>query len=517
MIRILGFLICLVPAARALPAPPDPATVAILYNSGSDESKKLAEFYALAREIPAANLVGLALPESEEISREDFNSKLRDRLIREYDRREWWVRGKDPAGNLVPTMSKIRVLVCIRGVPSRITGTGPPNPPVPGEQPFTKTTQSAVDSELALLGIEGVPLEGPMNNPYFKSELPFAEARLPTTLVGRIDGPTVEICGRMIKDAIETEKTGLWGMAVVDIARMLPQNVEGDPALEKIIKSNLEAGIPVIADRFPDTLPTNFPLRDVALYFGWYTWNVNGPFINPDFRFKKGAVAVHLHSFSGGQLRDPTKNWSAPLLAKGAAATLGNVYEPYLPLTHHFDVFESQLLKGFTLVEAAYMSLPVLSWQNIVVGDPLYRPFLHFDGSGEKADADRDYRAIRLAALRWKEDPKQMESMLREAAGRLNSGILLEGLGLMQLEQGKRGAAAEDFRKAKVYYGAKADRLRMDLHIAAIDRTENRKAAAIKLLRGARAIYHDIPEAAAVTAWLNILDPPPPPPAGPKK
>ena len=93
-------------------------------------------------------------------------------------------------------------------------------------------------------------------------------------------------------------------------------------------------------------MPTNFPLRDTALYFGWYDWNVNGPFANPNFKFKRGAVAVHLHSFSATQLRDATKNWCAPLLAKGAAATLGNVYEPYLALTHHFDIFNARLMAG---------------------------------------------------------------------------------------------------------------------------------------------------------------------------
>ena len=43
-------------------------------------------------------------------------------------------------------------------------------------------------------------------------------------------------------------------------------------------------------------------MRSAALYFGWYDWNVSGPFLNPRFRFRKGAVAMHLHSFSAEQL-----------------------------------------------------------------------------------------------------------------------------------------------------------------------------------------------------------------------
>ncbi|MEK7952717.1 TIGR03790 family protein [Luteolibacter soli] len=501
---------------QALPAPPEPASVAVLFNSTSEDSKALAEFYAKVRGIPADHLVGLELPDAEEISRKDFDDKLRNRLIREYDRREWWVRGRDAQGNLSPTQSKIRILVCMRGVPSRIAGTGPALPPPPGKQPFTDTTQAAVDSELALLGNEGVPVEGMVNNPYFKQEKTAAEARLPMTLVGRIDGPTKEICGQMIKDAIETEQTGLWGMSVVDLSQKYLESPEGDPAMEKVAKAHRDAGIPVIIDRFPDTLPTNYPLHDTALYFGWYDWNVNGPFTNPNFKFKKGAVAVHLHSFSATQLRDATKNWCAPLLAKGAAATLGNVYEPYLPLTHNFDIFNARLMAGYTLVEAAYMAVPVLSWQNVVIGDPLYRPFIHLDGSGEKADADRVYRAMRLAALRWKDDPKQLEAMLREAADRMKSGVLLEAEALSLANRKEETAAAEEFRKAKLYYADKPDRLRMDLHLAAMEREAGKKAEAIKVLRGARTLYADIPESLAATSWLNILDPPPPPPAQPQ-
>lgn len=516
MIRISALLLSFALSLRAAPAPPDPASVAILYNSASADSKALAEFYATARGIPADHLVGLDLPDSEEITRKDFNTRLRDRLIREYDRRDWWVRGRDPQGNLVPKSNRIRILVCIRGVPSRIPKEAAPAPAKPGAAPMDQADEAAVDSELALLGIEGLPLAGSLRNPYFKSEQAFAEANLPMTLVGRIDAPTRAICERMIKDALETEATGLWGMTVLDLAKKYEGAPEGDIALENIARAHRDLGLPVLVDRFPETFPSHFPLRDTAVYFGWYDWNLNGPFINPAFRFKKGAIAVHLHSFSAAQLRDPAKNWSAPLLARGAAVTLGNVYEPYLQMTHHFDIFQRRLLAGHCVVEAAYMAIPVLSWQNLVLGDPLYRPFLHLDGSGVKTDADRDYRALRLAHLRWHQDRAELERQLRDAAQRLKSGTLLEAIGLMRRELGNVDLAALEFRKAKAYFAEPADRLRMDLHIAAIDRAAQRKEAAIQLLRGARTLYN-IPESAAVHAWLQLLDPPPPPPAPPKK
>ena len=46
-----------------------------------------------------------------------------------------------------------------------------------------------------------------------------------------------------------------------------------------------------------------------------------------------------------------------------------------LQMTAHLDIFNDQLLKGFTLAESAYMATRALSWMTVVVGDPLYRPY----------------------------------------------------------------------------------------------------------------------------------------------
>ena len=106
-------------------------------------------------------------------------------------------------------------------------------------------------------------------------------------------------------------------------------------------------------------------------------------------------------------------------------------------------------------------------------------------------------------------------SQLREAADRLKSGTLVEALGLMSRERADHATATAEFRKAKLYYTEKTDRLRMDLHVAAIERAGDRKEEALKILRGARTLYGSLPESAAAVAWINLMDPPPPPPAAP--
>jgi uncharacterized protein (TIGR03790 family) len=523
MLRALLILL-IAPVVFAAPRDPIVQSVAVLYNSTIPESEKLAKTYAIARGIPDDNLIGLRLPDKEEITRSEYESLLRKPLVAEFDRRQWWTRDLNDQGNLQMQLTRIQIIACMRGIPSRVLETTPPPPegapPIPEAQKWIENASASVDSELALLGIDGYPTKGHLNNPYFKKDTAFSEAGLPMMLVGRIDGPTFAVCERMIRDAVAVEKTGLWGMAVIDIANKGKESVGlqmGDTWLEASATSLMEEGIPTFVDRFDPTLPLNYPLMDTAVYFGWYDWHASGPFKNPAFKFKPGAVAVHLHSFSAAQLRNPTQNWCAPLLAKGAAATLGNVYEPLLHLTHDFDIFSRRLLAGYTLAEAAYMAAPALSWHNVVLGDPLYRPFLHLDGSGEKEDTDAVYRALRIARMRWARDPAELEKQLRLAAPRMKSGVMLEALGLIFVENMQSAQAAAIFQEAKLIYTNNVDKLRMDMFVAALDRKGNRKAAAIQTLREAKLRYAHLPEVAAANEWLNIIDPPPPPPAAPKK
>ncbi len=54
---------------------------------------------------------------------------------------------------------------------------------------------------------------------------------------------------------------------------------------------------------------------------------------------------------------------------------VGFVYEPYLDGTARPDIPFPAYLAGFTLAESFSMSLPHLSWQAVVGGDPLVAPF----------------------------------------------------------------------------------------------------------------------------------------------
>jgi uncharacterized protein (TIGR03790 family) len=516
--RAAALISCLLagfcPLASAVPAA---RSVAVLYNSASPESRQLAELYRDSRDIPPENLIGLKMPTTADITRQDYEETIAKPLRSEFDRRGWWKRGRDREGVKIPISNRIQVLVTMRGVPLRVTQMPKPPPPANGvkapatpQNPIAGRDEASVDSELAMFGVEGLPTDGVLENKFYKSNKSIADAGFPfLVLTARIDAPTNATCERMIRDAVETEQTGLWGMAYVDIANKYPQ---GDQWLEAIVKANNRAGIPTVVDRFNETLPKNYPMENAAVYFGWYDWNVNGPFLNPRFRFRKGAVAAHLHSFSAQQLSNPNQNWCAPLLERGAAVTVGNVFEPYLHLTHDFSMLYQRLLEGHSWVEACWMAMPVTSWQGVVLGDPLYQPFRHLSGTGKVTKEDREFRALRAAALKWPDSPVERRSQLDQAADRMRSGVLAEAVGLELLSQGLGAEATVRFRTAKTLYVRTEDKMRQDFHIIAIDRTAQRKELALRGLRDALALYGPIPESESLAAWINILDPPPPPP-----
>ena len=56
--------------------------VAVVYNSAMPESKKVADRYAEKRNVPANQIIGLNLPTSEMVTRQEFREQLQKPLLR---------------------------------------------------------------------------------------------------------------------------------------------------------------------------------------------------------------------------------------------------------------------------------------------------------------------------------------------------------------------------------------------------------------------------------------------------
>lgn len=341
-----------------------PLQVVVLCNEASLLSQEAASTYARERGIPSSQVVRISgLPVGKDISRSDFERLIVQPLLYQASVHDWkFACGVPRSGHAV-----IYALVLMPDLPLRVRAEqGEPG----GMQ---KTTGASLDSELAMIGIS-YPKAGPMGNPYFRKDVEIEQAKLPVTIVCRIDGPDRAAILRMIQDPIAVEKYGLSGWTVVDQGGPYPQ---GDAWFAAVAKRATDAYQPLFRDTERATLPPHYPLmEDTAYYFGWYTQVPDGPFgvgAGGGFRFAPGAVAYHLHSFSATSVKDP-KCWVGALLSRGASVTAGNVAEPFLDGTLEPSIFYDRLLKGYTVGEAAMMAMPCLSWQWVVLGDPLYRP-----------------------------------------------------------------------------------------------------------------------------------------------
>jgi hypothetical protein len=170
-------------------------------------------------------------------------------------------------------------------------------------------------------------------------------------------------------------------------------------------------------------------------------------------------------------LHDRTARWCAPLLDHGAAATLGNVWESYLTLTVHFDLLNARLLDGFTLGEAAWAATPGLSWMNVVIGDPLYRPFAKPRVMMSKEPADLDYAIFHELAVRFlPREGKRFRVELVRMAEEKKSARLLELASLVCAMDGNYGQASDFLQHAAALYQKPEDKLRCGLYDAELSR-----------------------------------------------
>jgi uncharacterized protein (TIGR03790 family) len=445
--------------------------VVVIYNKRLPESKAVADHYVARRGVPSPQVLALELPTTEEISRETFEKELQEPLLRATERNRWLVfdTRSFPATNGHPARSEsyvrtaqVRYVVLCYGVPVRILPDPKRNEPTATNMtPELQRNEAAVDSELAALPYvkQKPPLSGIIRNyAHGTTNTAYLHPTNGVLMVSRLDGPSVSIARGLVDKALEAERDGLWGRAYFDV-RGLPKGDNYFPGDEWIRGASLAAkvyGFDVFVDENPGTFPVGFPLSQVALYAGWYDTHVSGPFSRSDVEFMPGAIAYHLHSFSAATLRSVSQHWVGPLLARGAAATMGSVTEPYLNGTPDVHLFFNRLmLFGFTFGEAAYAAQNGLSWQTTVIGDPLYRPFgrepaeLHYDLQHRHSPmlAWSEERVVNLNLLK-KAPLIEVENYLHELEMARTNAVLLEKLADVYDLRGKSYSAAHSRLKA---------------------------------------------------------------------
>jgi uncharacterized protein (TIGR03790 family) len=332
-------------------------------NELSPVSRQIADYYRIRRSVPPANLCSIRTPPNEEIEWSVYESQI-ERPIGECLK-----RGK--------LQEQILYIVTTLGVPLKVNGTGKD----------LASERCSVDSELALLyaKLKGVKYQRPggITNPfYMKRDQAFQHPRFPIYLIARLAAYDIADVKGMIDRALAARNRGKF---------VLDQRSSDDTGGESWLAT---AAILLPADRtiLDTSQKALYDLKDVIGYASWGSNDPHRTRRSPGFQWMPGAIATEFVStnartfllpparWTPGSWGDPLhtfagtpQNLTADLIRDGATGASGNVYEPYLQACVRPDYLLPAYFEGRNLAESFYVALPYLSWQGVVLGDPLCR------------------------------------------------------------------------------------------------------------------------------------------------
>ncbi|HUS73643.1 MAG TPA: TIGR03790 family protein [Sedimentisphaerales bacterium] len=198
-----------------------------------------------------------------------------------------------------------------------------------------------------------------------------------TLMVCRLDGPGEGTIKSLVDKAIAAEKASLKGIAYIDSRGIAEDNKPYSPgyfdrSLRELAAFTRLRTKMVAREERTEKLFSPGACPRTAIYCGWYSLR---KYIDA-FDFVDGAIGYHISSLEAVELRNPeSSQWCPAMLKDGITATLGAVAEPYLHSFPEPRAFFLELFDGRCLVEAYYRTKPFNSWQLVLMGDPLYKPF----------------------------------------------------------------------------------------------------------------------------------------------
>lgn len=382
----------------------DGRNVLVVVNRASPDSENVADAYVKARRIPVDHVVPLQTATTEEIDRRRFDSEI-ERPIGEWISRHF-------------LQDRILYIVLTKGIPLRVSGTS-----------GLDGSMASVDSELTLLyrkliGIS-TPPGGRVVNPYFHGDGPIANAeplshrRHDIYLVTRLDGFSANDAIQLIGRAATPAATG----TIVFDRKGDSGDRPPDTWLEVAAEKLSELTPPGVRVELGTTIPAT---KDPIL--GYYSAGSDDPLIKtrrPGYKWAAGAIAAMHLSTDARTFKEPPESWNVgawsdprtyferspqsligDLVREGATGIAGQVAEPYRDSALRPEILFPAYVAGFNLAESYYLAMPHLSWQTIIVGDPLCAPFgrqrTTFDDASlldSDTELPRFFSARRLAVL----------------------------------------------------------------------------------------------------------------------
>ena len=334
--------------------------VLVVMNETDTTSVRIASYYLMKRKISRDQLVSLKTSAEDNISPDKYKSEI-----------------EVPIKAALAKNKKIDFIVLTKGIPLRILDEGgysvdamlacmelkfAPIGQTPGKFGITEANQEAAFKRCA--------------NPYFGSKEPFSHAKYGMYLVNRLTGYSVEDTYKLIDNSMNAKPSkapilldsqpkfqpgsGYWDM-----------EVSMKEANEKLTAQ----GLNVTYEKTEEFSSGHGPLA------GYCSWGSNDANFDANayhqLKFVPGAIAETFVSTSGRTFNEAPGGQSliADLIHQGVTGVKGYVSEPFTVALCKPAILFDRYMNGFNLAESFYAATPLAKWKDIVVGDPLCRPY----------------------------------------------------------------------------------------------------------------------------------------------
>ena len=336
--------------------------VLLVANRKSALSRQIADYYRPRRAVPAANVCYLDSTDDERIDWATYQRSI-----------------EMPVGACLTKaglQEKVLYIVLTADIPLGIEGSG---------GSLEQAEYGSVDSELTLLyqKLKGAKFvrKGVVANPFFgRRDAPFRHPQVPIYMVTRLAAYDWTDVKGMIDRSLAARNRGRF---VIDL-----QSAADDAGNDWL--RNAATLLPAARVTLDESIRTLYDLKDVIGYASWGSNDQNRKRRWLGFQWLPGGIATEFVSTNMRTLKRPPDDWAyttwqdhehqwagspqsltADLIHEGATGASGNVYEPYLAACARPDYVLPAYFEGRNLAESFYLGISFLSWQTVILGDPL--------------------------------------------------------------------------------------------------------------------------------------------------
>lgn len=339
----------------------DSRRVLVVCNIESKDSIELTEYYARKRKVPPANIVQISVANVEEIGKRTFERSI--------------LAPVEEAIRKISPKQRIDFILLTKGIPLRIDS----------------STGHSVDSILAGLPLKSLVPADPeiapdeqtilkSRNPYFGMSEPFDSEKYDMYLVTRLDGYTVADAKRMVERSVKAKpEKGLFFFDRSPNRDGSPEAAESAGWLQ--LRMEKSAGLLKSQGNDVQVEVTKRFLNPGEKLMGYVSWGSNDDSFDREayrsLEFHSGAIAETFVSTSARTFIPTTSGQSliGDLIAGGVTGVKGYVSEPWTVALCRPDILMDRYTKGWTLAESFYCSSQMIKWKDVVIGDPICRPY----------------------------------------------------------------------------------------------------------------------------------------------